>query len=152
MSDFSPSEAALSGFSFIRRHPFVVMAWTGVNFALGLLSSTLMIGLAADKVAAISHYNKLNSSDPDLALAIMPSLLVAVLILGGGNLALGSVMFSAAYRAHLQKRSRLGGSWYREVRPGVYELETGNLRLTDGDKRQRVFTRRELEQKFGFAP
>jgi hypothetical protein len=56
-----------------------------------------------------------------------------------------------AYLAHLQRRSHLDGAWYREVRPGVYELQTGNLRLLDGDKRQRVFTREELEKKFGFS-
>ena len=56
-----------------------------------------------------------------------------------------------AYLAHLQKRSHVDGAWYREIRPGVYELQTGNLRLTDGVKRQRIFTREELEKKFGFA-
>lgn len=37
--------------------------------------------------------------------------------------------------------------WYREVRPGIYMLETGNLRV-DGEPR--LFTREQLERKFGF--
>ena len=54
-----------------------------------------------------------------------------------------------AYLAYLEKRSHLDGAWYREVRPGLYELQTGNLRLPDAPKR--TFTREELERKFGFA-
>lgn len=37
--------------------------------------------------------------------------------------------------------------WYREIRPGVFELQRGNLR--DGAPR-RVYTREELERRFGF--
>lgn len=56
-----------------------------------------------------------------------------------------------AYLAYLERRSRMDGPWYRQVRPGVYELQTGNLRLADGESRKRVFTREELEKKFGFS-
>ena len=56
-----------------------------------------------------------------------------------------------AYLACLQERSHLDGAWYREVRPGLYELQTGNLRLTDGDRPRRTFTREDLEKKFGFS-
>ena len=42
-----------------------------------------------------------------------------------------------------------------EIRPGVYELQTGNLRIlgADGEEEpagKRIFTREELERKFGF--
>ncbi len=37
--------------------------------------------------------------------------------------------------------------WYREVRPGVFRLETGNLR---SDAAPKLFTRAELERRFGF--
>ena len=56
-----------------------------------------------------------------------------------------------AYLAYLEKRSHIDSAWYRQVRPGVYELQTGNLRLPDGESRRRTFTREELEKKFGFA-
>ena len=45
------------------------------------------------------------------------------------------------------------GAWYKEIKPGVYELQTGgNLRLDDGaaDQQKRIFTREELERQFGF--
>jgi hypothetical protein len=56
-----------------------------------------------------------------------------------------------AYLAWLEKRSHMDGPWYRQVRPGVYELQTGNLRLDGGGPAQRTFTRDELAKKFGFA-
>jgi hypothetical protein len=45
--------------------------------------------------------------------------------------------------------------WYKQVRPGIYELQTGNLRVlgTGGEEPQvkQTFTRDELERKFGFS-
>ena len=41
--------------------------------------------------------------------------------------------------------------WYKEVSPGVYHLQTGNLRLDTPGEDKRIFTRRELELKFGFS-
>ena len=55
-----------------------------------------------------------------------------------------------AYLAYLEKRSHVDGPWYRQVRPGVYELQTGNLRRLDGAREKRTYTREELERKFGF--
>lgn len=44
------------------------------------------------------------------------------------------------------------GAWYKEIRPGVYELQTGgNLRLDVPAADKRIFTREELERKFGFS-
>ena len=42
--------------------------------------------------------------------------------------------------------------WYKEIRPGVYEVQTaGNLHLDVPSNEKRVFTRAELEKKFGFS-
>jgi hypothetical protein len=40
--------------------------------------------------------------------------------------------------------------WYKEIRPGVYELQTGNFH-GDGAQQKRIFTRKDLEKKFGFS-
>lgn len=56
-----------------------------------------------------------------------------------------------AYLAFLEKRSHLGGAWYREVAPDRFALQTPGLRTDRDASRQRVFTRKELEKKFGFA-
>lgn len=52
------------------------------------------------------------------------------------------------YLAFLESRSVIDGHWYKEVRPGVYHLETGNYRGPGPD--QKVFTRAELLKKYGF--
>lgn len=62
-----------------------------------------------------------------------------------------------AYLAHLERtHAPIDRPWYREVRPGVYQLMTGNLRRgplgeEDGEPRERTYTRAELERKFGFS-
>jgi len=54
------------------------------------------------------------------------------------------------YLLHLQAmQGPVDGPWYKEIRPGVYELQTGNLQL-DEDTIKRIYTREELERKFGF--
>jgi len=56
------------------------------------------------------------------------------------------------YLAHLEKMEKpVGGPWYAEVSPGVFQLQTGNLHLDVPNNEQRTFTREELERKFGFA-
>ena len=55
------------------------------------------------------------------------------------------------YLAHLERQSHMDGKWYKEIRPGVYELQTGNLRLDAPGNEKRIFTRDELATKFGFA-
>ena len=56
------------------------------------------------------------------------------------------------YLAHLERtQGPVDGSWYKEVRPGVYELQTGNLHLDTPDGDKRTFTREELEREFGFS-
>lgn len=52
------------------------------------------------------------------------------------------------YLAFRRKGGAMDLPWYREVRPGLYRLETGNLRAPVPE---RFFTREELERKFGFA-
>ncbi len=54
------------------------------------------------------------------------------------------------YLLHLQQvQAPVDGPWYKEVQPGMYELQTGNLHLDD-DNVKRSFTREELERQFGF--
>jgi hypothetical protein len=53
------------------------------------------------------------------------------------------------YLAFLESRAAIDGHWYREIRPGVYRLETGNYRGPEVEKR--IFTREELERQFGFS-
>ena len=55
-----------------------------------------------------------------------------------------------AYLAFLEKRAQLGGSWYRQVQPGLYRRETGGLKREGGEARDRLYTREELAWMFGY--
>jgi hypothetical protein len=56
------------------------------------------------------------------------------------------------YLAHLERmEGPVDGPWYKEIRPGIYELQTGNLRVLGAEQQKQIFTREELEKKFGFA-
>ena len=54
-----------------------------------------------------------------------------------------------------QTQEPVDGPWYEEIRPGIYQLRTGNLRVLgpSGDEtpQGQTFTRAELEKKFGFS-
>lgn len=53
-----------------------------------------------------------------------------------------------AYIAYLEKYAApIDRSWYRQIRPDIYRLETGNMREKPSSQ---IFTRKELEMKFGF--
>ena len=56
------------------------------------------------------------------------------------------------YLAHLeQTQGSVDGPWYKEISPGVFELQTGNLHLDVPGGEKWRFTRDELEKKFGFS-
>lgn len=54
-----------------------------------------------------------------------------------------------------QTQEPVDGPWYEEIRPGIYQLRTGNLRVLgpSGDETPpgQTFTRAELERKYGFS-
>jgi hypothetical protein len=43
------------------------------------------------------------------------------------------------------------GAWYQKIRPDVYVLKTGNLRVLGAEPGAKEYTRAELMQKFGFS-
>jgi hypothetical protein len=58
------------------------------------------------------------------------------------------------YLAYLERtQGPVDGPWYKQVSPGMYELQSGNLHLDvpGGAEKKRLFTRQELEKKFGFS-
>jgi len=57
------------------------------------------------------------------------------------------------YLAYLERtQAPVDGPWYREVKPGIYELQTGgNLHLDGASPSRQTFTREELKRKFGFS-
>lgn len=53
------------------------------------------------------------------------------------------------YLAYRESRAAVDDAWYREIRPGVYVLESGNYHGPTDE--QRTFTRAELMRKYGFT-
>ena len=51
------------------------------------------------------------------------------------------------YLAFLRNQGFIDKPWYREIRPGIYELQTSRTPAPE----RRTFTREELEKKFGFS-
>lgn len=54
-----------------------------------------------------------------------------------------------------QTQAPVDGPWYEEIRPGVYQLRTGNLRVLgpEGDETPpgQTFSRAQLMKQFGFS-
>ena len=58
------------------------------------------------------------------------------------------------YLAYLERtQGPVDGPWYKQVSADTYELQTGNLKFDGpgGEDQKRLFTRQELERKFGFS-
>ena len=59
-----------------------------------------------------------------------------------------------AYLLYLQNvEGPSDGVWYKQIRPGVYEMQTNARKIHDAGEapEKRVFTREELMEKFGFT-
>jgi hypothetical protein len=123
MSRFSASDAALSGFRFIRREPRTVLVWAGVLFLYELIYGLLVLGLARDKFAAVQAFRETNNTDPEAALAMLPAASPVLLLTFVALLAMAALMFSAAYRAQLTPETHRWG----HLRLGWDELRFGGL-------------------------
>lgn len=59
------------------------------------------------------------------------------------------------YLTYLERtQGPVDGPWYKEVSPGMYQLQTGgnlHLDVPGGAAEKQLFTRQELEKKFGFS-
>jgi hypothetical protein len=125
MSGFSASDAALSGFRFIRREPRTVLVWAGALFIYELVYGLLVAGLAPDRLAAVQAFKETNSSDPEAALSMLPAVSPVLLLSFIAFLVLASAMFCAAYRAKLEPEPDRWG----HLRVGQDELRFAGLIL-----------------------
>jgi hypothetical protein len=115
--------------------------------AIRSLVTTVVVGLSAASCGA-AHGNVENpSAVPQTAAAT-----------GGKSVSNEQLPINQRFRslddylAWLKEtQAPVDGPWYKEIRSGVYELQTGNLHLDVPSTEQRVFTREELEKKFGFS-
>ena len=135
---------------------YQISAVDGINYLLNSLSSSpiirilafsnLLFGAACS--ASVSDPSPLNSSDHPAAKQIGNAVSETETPI---NKRFGSL---DEYLAHLElTQGPVDGPWYRKVGADMYELQTGNLKLDrpDGVEEKRLFTRQELEKKFGVS-
>jgi hypothetical protein len=96
---FSASDAAVSGFRFMRREPRTVLVWAAAMFIYELVYGLLLVGLARDKLEAVESFRETNSTDPEAALSMLPAVSPVLLLTSIASLAMAALMFTAAYRA-----------------------------------------------------
>lgn len=100
MAGFSASDAALSGFRFIARHPKTIGIWTLVFLAYELLWGGALLAFAGDQLPALRALSD-TSADAASVWTLLPG---ASLVMLFGLLALlfvFSLLFPAAYRTFL---------------------------------------------------
>ena len=101
MASFSASDAALSGFRFIARHPKTIGIWTLVFLAYELLWGGALLAFAGDQLPALRALSQTNGDSAVSAWSVLPGASLVMLL---GLLALlfvFSLMFTAAYRTFL---------------------------------------------------
>ncbi len=120
---FSATDAALSGFRLIGRRPGVIAAWALVYLGYQAVLGVLMIGLMGDKLGQLQAMVATNQSDPEAALAMLPSLGLFFVILLALVFVFSAVMNAAVFRALLRPDEPVGFGYLRfgrdEVRMGV---------------------------------
>jgi hypothetical protein len=100
MASFSASDAALSGFRFIARHPKTIGIWTLVFLAYELLWGGALLAFAGDQLPALRALSQ-TSGNVATAWSVLPGASLVMLL---GLLALlfvFSLLFTAAYRTFL---------------------------------------------------
>ena len=109
MAGFSASDAALSGFRFIARHPKTIGIWTLVFLIYELLWGGALLAFAGDQLPALRALSQANGDSAVSAWSVLPGASLVMLL---GLLALlfvFSLMFTAAYRTFLHPHDdRLG--------------------------------------------
>ncbi len=83
---------------------------------------------------------------------------------GGGGIVSDQVPINQRFRsldeylAFLERtQAPVDGPWYRQIRPDLFELVSGNMRVVGSlgekqpEQQKHLFTREELEKKYGFA-
>ncbi len=110
MSQFSPSEAAFSGFRLVRERPRAVTAWAGALLAFGLIAGTILYMMAWQPMLQMEMLQSEGRHDPAAMLKLFPAVLPAEGLLASLALFFYPVLYSAVFRTFLgEKEPRLGG-------------------------------------------
>ena len=125
MTPFSPTEAAFSGFGFIKRRPGVVLIWALVSLVYDVATVSLIIAFFPRALATVQKFNQMGATDAEQVMAVLPTVMLMGLLRALTQLVIISVVMSAAYRAQLHPERRSLGY----MRLGRDELHMGGLVL-----------------------
>ena len=101
MAGFSGSDAALSGFRFIARHPKTIGIWTLVFLVYELVWGAGLLAFAGDQLPALRALSQTSGDDAQNAWAVLPGASLVMLSGLAALLFVFSLMFTAAYRTFL---------------------------------------------------
>ena len=122
MASFSASDAALSGFRFIARHPKTIGIWTLVFLAYELLWGGISLAFFSDQLPVVRALGN-PGADSQTIWTLLPGVSL-VLVLGVLSLlCIFSLLFAAAYRTFLHPHD----DRFAYVRFGKDELRFGVL-------------------------
>ena len=109
MSRFSPTEAAFSGFTFIRREWPTVVAWAAVRIAVAIIMMSVVAVLAADDLAHLAAI-MLGGPEQLADATALPELLMRLgpfpLVIWAIGVVFEATLVAAFYRAYLHPEQR----------------------------------------------
>jgi hypothetical protein len=101
MAGFSTSDAALSGFRFLARHPKTIVIWALVFFVYELVWGGALLAFAGDQLPALRALSQTTGDDAQTAWSVLPGASLVMLLGLGALLFVFSLLFTAAYRTFL---------------------------------------------------
>jgi hypothetical protein len=101
MAGFSGSDAALSGFRFIARHPKTIGIWTLVFLIYELVWGAALLAFAGDQLPALRALSQTSGDEAQSAWSVLPGASLVMLSGLSALLFVFSLMFTAAYRTFL---------------------------------------------------
>ena len=109
MAGFSTTDAALSGFRFLARHPKTIVIWALVFIAYELVWGGALLAFAGDQLPALRALSQTTGDDAQTAWSVLPGASLVMLLGLGALLFVFSLLFTAAYRTFLHPHDdRLG--------------------------------------------
>ncbi|HEX8233556.1 MAG TPA: hypothetical protein VF559_09465 [Caulobacteraceae bacterium] len=109
MSHFPVTEAALSGFTLLRRRPREVLIWAGVRLVMNFAMGALVLVLGAQR---LSQLQAISDTEADVSLTQIGQALLSawplIAVLVPLSLVVQTVLYAAIYRAWLRPEQDAG--------------------------------------------
>ena len=125
MANLSSTDMAFEGIRLARERPMSILIWAALIFVVTLVGAAALIGIAGEAMGELAAMQGQREPDPEEALAVLGSIVPAMLVFLPLILMLYGVLYAAVNRAVLRPEEarraplRLGGE---ELRQGLVIL------------------------------